>query len=189
MKNLFFIISAFLGMIFQSCNENENSNVNIDADNYENFIIYDNISDMINAAHDYEDDCFEILSNDPLHIRISSLSSKEEQPKNIKDIVKNDIVYIAFQTFAKTNLNDVTITSIPMIVESYNPESLNNGKLDYAYKQTKIISRDNALTILKQYTDCDDFRQLYTKDEYFYFPNSEFDKLTGKHLYAVFSEL
>lgn len=72
---------------------------------------------MLAASYDFseEDGSLKFISSDEedLHVLVSNpiLDSDVETVK--EEIVMRDIVYVAFQSFAQTNIEKLTITSVP----------------------------------------------------------------------------
>ncbi|WP_291273992.1 hypothetical protein, partial [Flavobacterium sp.] len=99
-----------------------------------------------------------------------------------KEIVKRDIVYVAFQTFAQTNINELTITSIP--VDFDNPKEYVEK-----YKMTVKIDRNKAKSILKKYLGNEDFSILYDNNENLWLPNAKFSVLKFEKLNDVYNDI
>lgn len=152
---------------------------------------YSTITEMLESSGDFNGNKLEIISNDKenTHIRVSSEFLKEESKSIIKEQVKRDIVYIIFQTFAQTELNKVTVTSIPIIRSTFNPNSEYDGRLQKDLKETISISRSEASEILQKYLKTLFFEDLYQLNETIYLPNSKFDRLKHGELENVFIDL
>lgn len=150
---------------------------------------YSNVKEMLEVAHDYEGHNLEILSENPLHIRVSEDFVKGDPDKIMIEQTKRDIIYVAFQAFAETNIDKITITSIPIVRENFNPNLPYDGKLLNKLKQTKTVTRENALMILEKYIKTKSFQDLYQLNETMYLPNDKFDLLKFGQLENVFNEL
>jgi len=122
------------------------------------------------------------LDENKLHIQVSKpiLENDLESVKN--EIVKRDIVYVAFQTFAQTDINELTITSIP-------DSSDNPKKYFEKYKQTVKIDREKAKIILKKYLESEDFSILYEEQNEMWLPSKNFSVLKFEKLNEVYSEM
>jgi len=122
------------------------------------------------------------LDENKLHVQVSKpiLENDLENVKN--EIVKRDIVYVAFQTFAQTNINELTITSIP-------DSSDNPKKYFEKYKQTVKIDREKAKTILKKYLESEDFSILYEEQNGMWLPSKNFSVLKFEKLNEVYAEM
>lgn len=99
-----------------------------------------------------------------------------------KEIVKRDIIYVAFQVFARTDIDKLTITAIPNDLQ-------NREKYYEKYKKTVTIDRVKGKSILKKYLNSEGFSILYQKGGELWLPNENFNKLKFEKLNDVFSEL
>ena len=144
---------------------------------------------MLEFANDYEGNNLEILSENPLHIRVSNDFIKGDSNEEMLQQTKRDIIYVAFQSFAQTNIDKITITSIPIVRKDYNPNLPYDGKLQNHLKLTKTITRDEALLILEKYIKTKSFNDLYQLNGTIYYPNDKFNLLKFGQLENVFNEL
>lgn len=181
MNRLWTTVSFFILLLTTSCVQKADSNEEVA------FRKYSTIKEMLDSAYDYRDNCIEIISAD--NVRVSSEFLKEETESNIISQVKRDIVYVIFQTFAKTDLNKVTVTSIPIIRSSFNPNETYDGKLDESFKQTITATRPAGLEILNKYLQKSQFQDLYSLEGTLYVPNENFDQLKFNQLDNVYSDL
>ena len=154
-----------------------------------NFPKYETVLEMLESAHDYEGHNLEILSENPLHIRVSTDFVKGDLEQNMIDQTKRDIIYVAFQSFAETNIDKMTITSIPIIRENFSPNLPYDGKLQNNLKQTKTVTREQALVILEKYIKTKSFKDLYQLNGSMYLPNDKFSLLKFGQLENVYNEL
>lgn len=150
---------------------------------------YGTVIEMLEAAHDYEGHNLEILSENPLHIRVSSDFVKGDSKQNMIEQTKRDIIYVAFQAFAETNIDKITVTSIPIIRENFNPNLPYDGKLQNDLKQTKTITKEQALAILEKYIKTKSFKDLYQLNGTLYLPSDKFDLLKFGQLENVYNDL
>ena len=152
---------------------------------------YANVIDLLNASGDYKENCIELLSKDgeTTHIRVSKEFLKNEPISNINEQVKRDIIYVAFQAFAETDIDLIKISSIPMIRSTFNPNVAYDGKLLESAKQTIAINRTKALEILNKYLKTTSFQDLYQLSGTMYLPNEKFDRLKFGELNNVFADL
>jgi hypothetical protein len=141
---------------------------------------------MFEDASDFDEEVgtlkFISLDENNLHVQVSKpiLENDLESVKN--EIVKRDIVYVAFQTFAQTNINELTITSIP--------DSNENPKQYFEkYKQTVKIDREKAKSILSKYLETEDFSILYEEQNGIWVPSKSFSVLKFKKLDDVFNDM
>lgn len=147
---------------------------------------FGSVREMLANAYDYyeENGSLKFISEDKanLHVQVSK-PILEADLENVKEeIVKRDIVYVAFQTFAQTDIDKLTITAIPNDMQ--NPE-----KYYEKYKKTVTIDRTKAKSILKKYLDSEDFSILYEMDRTLWLPNENFSKLKFEELDQVYTDL
>lgn len=147
---------------------------------------YSTLKEMFISSADFseENNTLKFISSDEknLHVQISKPILKGDTENIKNEIVKRDIVYVAFQTFAQTNINELTITSIP--VDFDNPKEYVEK-----YKMTVKIERNKAKNILKKYLDSEDFSILYDNNENLWLPNSKFSILKFEKLNDVYDEI
>lgn len=159
---------------------------NITQESEETLPQFSTVREMLADASDFyeENGSLKFISEDTsnLHVQVSKpiLDSDLESVK--EEIVKRDIVYVAFQTFAQTDLKKLTITAIPNDME--NPK-----KYYDKYKKSVTVDREKAKTILKKYLGSEDFKILYKKDGTLWLPNENFSKLKFENLNQVYSDL
>jgi|ERR1017187_1731474 hypothetical protein len=168
---------------------------NVSAEQLKNipFPKYAKVMEMLEEAGDYKknDGCLILLSKDgkPLHIQVSQQFLNDEPDKNIKEEVKRDIVYIAFQTFAETDIDKITITSVPIKRSSFNPNDKKDAKTVKAFQKTVTIDRLTAMKILEKYLKGSSLQDLYQLDGTLYVPSAKFERLQFAELENVYSEL
>ena len=144
------------------------------------------VREMLANASDYseENGSLKFISEDKanLHVQVSK-PILEADLENVKEeIVKRDIIYVAFQTFAQTDIDKLTITAIPNDMQ--NPE-----KYYEKYKKTVTIDRTKAKSVLKKYLGSEDFSILYEMDGTLWLPNDNFSKLKFVELAQVYADL
>jgi len=145
---------------------------------------YPTVVQMLNESYDFteEQGSLKVLSKErkPLHIQVSRPILDGDPDDVIRDQTIRDIVYVTFQAFAKTDINEFTITSVPM-------QSKNNY-VD-KYKVTLMVSRDKATAVLKKYLNTEDFQTLFKLEGTIWVPSENFDSLKFKNLNAVYADL
>jgi hypothetical protein len=99
--------------------------------------------------------------------------------EKIKQETLKNIVYIAYQTFATTEIDSLTITSIPLIFDTEKQKPIG---YDNNFKTTLTINRDKAKKVMEQFVELTDFDDLLGADggNGLYFPDSpspKFEKL------------
>ncbi len=144
------------------------------------------VKEMLADASDYyvENGSLKFISEDKsnLHIQVSKPIFEADLESVKEEIVKRDIIYVAFQTFAQTDIDKLTITAIPNDME-------NREKYYEKYKKTVTIDRTKAKGIIKKYLNSEDFSILYKKDGELWLPNKNFSKLKFENLDEIFTEL
>jgi len=160
MKKIILILSA---IVIVSCktenkesqNEETNTVENTENSNSGNSLKkFATLKEILEDSGDFNEEVgtlkFISLDEKNLHVQVSKPILENDVEKVKNEIVKRDIIYVAFQTFAQTDINELTITSIPDSNE--NPK-----KYFEEYKQTVKINREKAKEILKKYLDSEDF--------------------------------
>lgn len=122
-------------------------------------------------------------SGGPVHVQVSTPTNDGDLELYIKEEVKRNIVYVAFQAFARTDINEITVTSVPIKIGT-------RDQYIGQYKMSKSLDREKAKSLLSRYAQTEDFQDLYDPSGAFWLPNGQFDKLkTGENLDAVFGEM
>ncbi len=150
---------------------------------------YSDVMKMIEESRVFQGNCVEKISENPLHIRVSSEFLSNESISVIKEQVKRDIVFMVFQAFSETDIDEITVTSIPMIRSSFNPNLAYDGKLNKSLKETKTVSRAEAIRILEIYIKTTSFKDLYKIHETMFITNNKFDLLQYGQLENVYNSL
>ena len=145
------------------------------------------VNAMLEEASDFyiENGSLKFIKEDvnSFHVQVSKGIYNNDLEKVKKEIVNRDIVYVAFQTFAKTDLNSITITSIPLNAEK--PKTYFDK-----YSKTITISREKAKLVLQKHLNENTFSSLYTLDnEGFWLPNDNFNKLMFESLDMVIEQI
>ncbi len=125
------------------------------------FTQFASLSELLVSVGDFsEEDCtLKILSygDEAVHIQVSNTVNAEFADERIKEQVKRNVVYVALQAFARTNIDHFTITSIPVSNEMNNAFCL---FLD-EFRLTETIKRKSAMKIIDNYLGATSFRDLY----------------------------
>ena len=170
--------------------ENENEIVNTEVSESEEstkpFPKFGILEELLKSAGDFyaENNSLKFISKNEknLHVQVSKPILEEDLEKVKIEIVKRDIVYVAFQTFAQTEINELTITSVPVDWET-------RKKYIEKYKLTVKINREKAKMILKKYLDTEDFKVLYELQMKMWLPSKQFSVLKFDKLNEVFAEM
>ena len=194
MKKAILILSAITIISCKTDNtsktENENEIVNTEVSESEEstkpFPKFGTLEELLKSAGDFyaENNSLKFISKNEknLHVQVSKPILEEDLEKVKIEIVKRDIVYVAFQTFAQTEINELTITSVPVDWET-------RKKYIEKYKLTVKINREKAKMILKKYLDTEDFKVLYELQMKMWLPSKQFSVLKFDKLNKVFAEM
>ncbi len=160
-KYIFFIFTLIV-----SCTSNQNKSDNTKAatvidSSIETLRKYSSVKEMIDSTYDYseEEGTFKVISEKPkLHIQLAKHEIANELEDNIIQQVKRNIIYVGFRVFAQTDIDEIQITSLPLKWDI----SLNKP-LGYMeeYKETVVLTRNSAKSILQKYYGFDDFSKLF----------------------------
>ena len=125
---------------------------------------YATVFGLIDTSADFsiEKGTYKIISKDPIHIQISSKVMEGDLDKVIKGLTKKDFVYVAFDAFARTNIDKITITSIPLKTDLNNPQA--KGTYLEKYKVSATVTRDKAKSIMEKYIKTSNFDDLMGGD-------------------------
>jgi len=149
-------------------------------------IRYNSVKEMLENAHDFtvEEGTLKFINEDKnkLHIQVSKPIVEGDTDKVINEIVKRDLVYVAFQVFAQTSTDKITITSIPISLE-------NRTKYYPDYKKTLTVTRAQTDQIMLNEFGNLDYSKLFVDSGGLQIPSDNFDRLKFKDLEYVFSAL
>lgn len=194
MKKSILILSAFLILSCKTDNATQRKEENVTEKNSDNENVqktkrlpkFPTLNEMFENSGDFSEEVgtLKFISKDQknLHVQVSKPIFENDLEKVKNEIVKRDIVYVAFQTFAETNVNELTITSIP---------NSNENPKEYfeKYKQTIKIGREKAKTILSKYIGSEDFSILYEEQDGIWLPSKKFSVLKFEKLDEVFTDM
>ncbi|WP_136668864.1 hypothetical protein [Flavobacterium sp. H122] len=144
------------------------------------------LKEMLMDVNDFSEDnnTLKFISENEksMHVQVSKPILEEDLESVKKEIVKRDIVYVTFQVFAQTDIDEITITSIPIDGSNY--------KLYFEeYALTLKISRKKAKEILTRYFNSEDFSILFENENEIWLPNKNFNLLKFDYLDEVFEEM
>ena len=125
---------------------------------------YATVFGLIDTSADFsiEKETYKIISKEPIHIQISSKVVEGDLDKVITGLTKKDFVYVAFDAFARTNIDKITITSIPLKVDHNKPQA--KGTYLEKYKVSATVTRDKAKSIMQKYIKTSNFDDLMGGD-------------------------
>ena len=117
--------------------------------------------DAFPALGDYyaDNNSLEIISEAPLHIRLSNLAVQGDHPDVKELMVKRAVIYGIYRSFIHTNKDEVTVTS-------YLIDMNNKKKLPSSPEYSVKITKKQALDIIKKYLLVQDYSDLIAKDGY-----------------------
>lgn len=178
------LLSLFVLTLLNSCG---NDSKKMEEKNASNELKkFNSVKEMLSDAGDFSEETgtLKIIDENPQnpHIQVSKPIVQGDLDKVIDEIVKRDIVYVAFQTFAQTPTKKITITSIPIDLED-------KTKYYDKYKKTLTINKKSADKIIKEVFGSDDYAILFTKTGNIQVPSKEFDKLKFEKLEETFDKL
>jgi hypothetical protein len=198
MKKSILILSAFIIVSCKTDNNSSTSNieeekstiVNIETDNKvesgKSLPKFATLKEMLEDSGDFNEEVgtlkFISLDENKLHVQVSKPILENDLENVIDEIVKRDIIYVAFQTFAQTDINKLTITAIPN--SNSNPK-----KYFEKYKRTMLVDRTRAKAVLKKYLNTEDFSSLYEEQNGMWLPSKSFNTLKFQKLNEVFIDM
>lgn len=147
---------------------------------------YNSVKEMLEDANDFtvEQGTLKFINEDEhnLHVQVSKRIVEGDSAKLINEIVKRDIIYVAFQAFAQTSIDKITITSIPI-------EHNDRAKYYTEYKKTITITREKANQIMENEFGTLDYSILFTNLDGMLVPSEAFSKLKFTNLDQVFTQI
>lgn len=201
MKTYFILIS--ISLFIASCSNNQQNEV-VESDASSNNVTeqepekidsnkglpkYNSVEEMFIDANDFntEQGTLKLTGDNPSKIQVSQMVFDGDTEDIMKEQVKRDIIYVVFQTFAHTELNDLTVTSVPLKMKDFQNRE---GYLE-SLRSTIEIDRDKAQSILMKFLNINNFESLYSISEggELWLPNDSFNLLKFKYLEQVYNEL
>lgn len=122
---------------------------------------YKTVLDAFTDLGDYyaDNNSLEIISEEPLHIRLSNLAVQGDHPDVKEMMVKRAVIYGIYRSFIHTNKDEVTVTS-------YLIDMNNKKKLPSSPEYSATITKKQALDIIKKYLPVQSYADLIAKDGY-----------------------
>lgn len=119
---------------------------------------FPDVKSMIDDFNDYStsNGTFVVLTSKPLHIQLSPQVVKGDLPEVIKEQVNRALMYGIYRSFIHTQINDITVTAVPIEINFRNKKSILLSK----YKKTISITRSEALSLVKKYINVASFSEL-----------------------------
>ena len=121
---------------------------------------YPTVMEALEVTTDYEIEInqLEVLSEKPLHIRVSPEIVAGDHAFVIDEELKRALVYTVLRTFIHTDVDRVKVTVQPLLVETYRP-TFKAAVIDKP-KYTIDITRDKARAVIQRLLNIDDFKGL-----------------------------
>lgn len=145
---------------------------------------YSTISEMVEDLGDYSADnnTFKVVSEKPLHIRISKMAMPGMQTEELQKMSMSAIIYNAYQAFASTDIEEIKITAVPI---NFDPESSKLKGFNTSARYTVDINKEKARQVMQKIVGVSNFEDLLGVDgengQYFEnSPNKLFDKLKSE---------
>jgi len=148
------------------------------------WVTYNTIAEVMESQYDYYESsgCLKLISDN--EVQVSQWVFDGDVESTITEGVKRDIVYVAFQIFALSDINEVTVTSIPLLMKS---DGRSQDKYLENYKKTVKVTREKATEILNTFANTKDFKELYEVNSKLWVPSKKFSALKYAELNAVFA--
>lgn len=143
---------------------------------------FSTIKELLEDAGDYKEYNGTLKFKGKNNIQVSTrfIEAELKQMDNIKKQVNHDIIYTAFQIFAETDINEVTITSVPIILKDFADKATAKNYFN-TLKKTVTINRLSAIAIMEKYLNTNSFNCLLEPNEsngiYMYLPSDKFSTL------------
>ena len=118
------------------------------------------VGEMVEEFSDYSSSngTYKNLSSKPLHIQLSPIVVPGDYSGVIEEIIKRTIIYGVYRSFIHTDINQITVTAIPMEI------SFKGGEPRYlkGYERSITINRDKAEKLIEKYLKVSELSQLVT---------------------------
>lgn len=187
MKKVFTILVLALSI---SCTNTTTKNTGTDTVDKEQIISTNKtVKTLLEEASDYQGLCMEVFEEDSAYakLRISSEFFKGDSKETISMIVNKDLVYVAYQIFASTDINNVEVISRPVLKSDLRAAPCDGAFMDN-HSKTLIVTREKAVAAMKKFSSAKNFSELFAP-EYLKtglkIPGKEFNKLKGSNLNKV----
>jgi len=140
---------------------------------------YTSIAALIDGSSDYasENGTFKIISNNPLHIQISNIAMPSQSLDELKKTAMHGIVYVAYDAFASTNINEIKITSVPIVYDGAKNKNLGFAE---SARYTATIKKERARQVMQQRIGTSNFDDLLGNGEFLNSPSPAFEKLKSE---------
>lgn len=148
------------------------------------------IEAVLDSAGDYRKEygTLKILSKN--EVQVSSLCLDTESDYLMKSICKRDIVYVALQVFAQTDINSFKIVAIPMMYKA--SEGINPNKIGKYWGLSGIragVNRSGGNYVLRKHFNSSMYEDLYAMDGQNLILSPRFEKLLNGNIESVYDDL
>lgn len=165
MKNhvAYLLLSALLCNVLLSCASNEKPAQQLNEPAKKTPVYPDKfatIDQMIEDGNDFsvETGTYKLISNIPLHIQVSAQVNDGDLQHITKQNTIKALVYVTYSVFARTNVDSLTVTSIPIRINSADPGKRGNYIDNYRISHT--INREKAREVMNKYIGTTNFDEL-----------------------------
>lgn len=120
---------------------------------------YDSVADLVTDFSDYleEHKQFEVLSERPLHIRLSPVVFEGDHPDVVESELRRAMVYGIYRSFVHTDIEAITVTTTPVLGIFMKPDQ--NRVLDKP-QITITKTRAEALADVQQFIKVTELSEL-----------------------------
>jgi hypothetical protein len=151
---------------------------------------YQTIEAVLDSAGDYrkENGTLKILSKN--EVQVSSLCLDTESDYLMKLMCKRDIVYVALQVFAQTEINSFKIVAIPMMYKA--SEGINPNKPGKYWGLSGIragVNRSGGDYVLKKHFNRATYEDLYIMDGHNLRLSPRFERLLNGNIASAYDDL
>lgn len=120
---------------------------------------------------------FEVVSEQPLHIRLSPVITNSDPQDVIDEQTKRALIYGVYRSFIHTDIDSITVTAQPLEVAQLFKRSAGDGKLLDKPKFTVTKTRAQALQDVKLFLPVDKMADLVKPGDDFSSFTKEFNQL------------
>ena len=122
---------------------------------------YETVVDALNSTDEFgSDDCtLQLLSapESPVHVQVAFEINSAPAALPVDEQVRKQLVYAAFQVFAKSDVDILTISAVPLAVPASEPNCSYLG----TFRSTHVIKRKSAIKIVDNYFNAKSFQELF----------------------------
>lgn len=114
---------------------------------------YDSAFEAIATFGDYdtEDKMIEVIQENPLHIKIYTLEPQGNFEDLVKEAIKRSLVEGVFRAFIHTDIDQITLTSVPRELVKKDGKFVVSEQPLEAYEETLTLTRNHAEAVAKEF--------------------------------------